>query len=91
MGEELSKRVDSVVGRISKGKGGMTEAQVLLRWALEKGYAILPKSTNVERMKLNLKVDEEEMSLSREEMEELDGLGEGGDVPCAWGFGDPAK
>ena len=26
-----------------------------------------------------------------EEIEELDGLGEGGDVPCAWGFGNPTE
>ncbi|MCB0626085.1 MAG: aldo/keto reductase, partial [Saprospiraceae bacterium] len=35
-------------------KYGVSEAQLLLRWALEKGYAVLPKSTKEARMKQNI-------------------------------------
>eukprot|EP00567_Pseudictyota_dubia_P011907 CAMPEP_0197458270 /NCGR_PEP_ID=MMETSP1175-20131217/48199_1 /TAXON_ID=1003142 /ORGANISM="Triceratium dubium, Strain CCMP147" /LENGTH=161 /DNA_ID=CAMNT_0042992867 /DNA_START=30 /DNA_END=511 /DNA_ORIENTATION=- len=35
-------------------KHGRTAAQVLLRWAVQRGCAVIPKSTNVEHMKLNL-------------------------------------
>jgi len=33
---------------------GKTEAQILLRWATQQGYGIIPKSTKVENMRLNL-------------------------------------
>ena len=34
-------------------KYGVTEAQVLLRWAVQKGYPVLPKSTDPERIRKN--------------------------------------
>jgi diketogulonate reductase-like aldo/keto reductase len=35
-------------------KYGRTEAQVLLRWAMQHGFVVIPKSSNVEHMRLNL-------------------------------------
>lgn len=35
-------------------KHGKTTSQVLLRWALERGLVVIPKSGNVDRMKTNL-------------------------------------
>ncbi|GMH54421.1 hypothetical protein TrRE_jg8017 [Triparma retinervis] len=94
MGKERTEIVGSTLKKIA-GEMDATEPQVLLRWALEKGYPILPKSTNVGRMKLNLRVGEMG-ELGKENMELLDALGGGGegtgveDVCLAWAFGDPA-
>ena len=65
-------------------KYDVTEAQVLLKWALQLGYAILPKSIQIDRMQenfeLNFRIDEEDMNL----IEQLD---RGGSV--TWEYGDP--
>ena len=37
-------------------KYNLTEAQFLLRWGIQSGYAVLPKSLNPERMVQNLAV-----------------------------------
>ena len=62
----------------------VTEAQVLLKWALQLGYAVLPKSIRIDRMQdnfdLDFKIDEEDMNL----IEQLD---RGGSV--TWEYGDP--
>jgi 2,5-diketo-D-gluconate reductase A len=68
-------------------KYGVTEAQVLLRWGLQKGYAILPKSTNKTRIRqnfgvLSFEIDEADMT-AIEKMDRGDGV--------AWSFGDPTK
>lgn len=68
-------------------KYGVSEAQVLLRWAVQKGYPILPKSTNTERLEKNFDlfsfaIDDADMSaISR--MDRGDGI--------AWSTGDPTK
>ena len=65
-------------------KYDVTEAQVLLKWALQLGYAILPKSIQIDRMQenfeLNFRIDEEDMNL----IEQLD---RGGSI--TWEYGDP--
>ncbi len=48
-------------------KKGKTPAQVLLRWGLERGTSIIPKSTKVHRMKENIdilsfKLDSDDMA-----------------------------
>ena len=62
----------------------VTEAQVLLKWALQLGYAILPKSIQLERMKnnfdLNFIIDEDDMLI-------IKNLDRGGSV--TWEYGDP--
>jgi len=37
-------------------KYGKTAAQVILRWHLQRGIVVIPKSTHIERMKENLDV-----------------------------------
>jgi len=65
-------------------KYDVSEAQVLLKWALQLNYAILPKSINIDRMRnnfdLNFTIDEEDMNL----IEKLD-RGES----VTWEYGDP--
>lgn len=67
-------------------KYGVTEAQVLLRWGVQNGYAVLPKSLNPERMRQNIdlagfSIDEADMALIL-----TMNRGEG----VAWASGDPS-
>lgn len=67
-------------------KYGVTEAQVLLRWGVQNGYAVLPKSLNPERMRQNIdlagfSIDDSDMALIR-----TMNRGEG----VAWASGDPS-
>lgn len=71
--------------KVMAAKYGVTEAQVLLRWGLQKGFAVLPKSLNPERMRQNIElfgfeIDAEDMALI-ETMDRGDGV--------AWATGDP--
>jgi diketogulonate reductase-like aldo/keto reductase len=52
-----------------------TVAQVLLRWSLQHGAIVIPKSVHVERIRENL--DAFDFALSDAEMDRLDGLDEG--------------
>jgi 2,5-diketo-D-gluconate reductase A len=66
-------------------KYGVTEAQVLLRWGVQKGFAVLPKSLNPMRMRQNIdlfgiEIDAGDMALI-ETMDRGDGV--------AWATGDP--
>ncbi|MEZ4473244.1 MAG: aldo/keto reductase [bacterium] len=68
-------------------KHGVSEAQVLLRWAVQLGYPVLPKSLSPDRMRQNLDVfsftlDEADMAAIAT-MDRGDGL--------AWSVGDPTK
>ncbi|GAX80682.1 hypothetical protein CEUSTIGMA_g8117.t1 [Chlamydomonas eustigma] len=56
-------------------KKGITTAQLLIRWTIQKGYITLPKSVNAERQFQNFNVTSFE--LSSEEMDSLDDLEEG--------------
>jgi hypothetical protein len=44
---------------------------VLLKWGLQRGYAVIPKSSHVEHQKLNIDASKEEFVLSSEDMEYL--------------------
>ena len=71
--------------KVMAKKYGVSEAQVLLRWAIQKGYPVLPKSTNADRIRKNadifgFKLDDEDMAA----IEKMD-RGEG----VAWAMGDP--
>jgi 2,5-diketo-D-gluconate reductase A len=68
-------------------KYGVSEAQILLRWGIQKGYAVLPKSANAERIRQNIdlfgfEIDDEDMAA----IAKMD-RGEG----VAWRSGDPTK
>lgn len=49
-----------------------TPAQVLLRWATQRGLAVIPKSNNPDRLKQNLEVTD--FDLTEEELEKISGL-----------------
>jgi diketogulonate reductase-like aldo/keto reductase len=51
---------------------GRSPAQVLIRWALQKGVVVIPKSVNEERIRANLAVFDFE--LSADQVARLDGL-----------------
>ncbi|KAJ9448880.1 putative NAD(P)H-dependent D-xylose reductase xyl1 [Diplonema papillatum] len=63
--------VDPVVKSIAD-KHKKTPAQVALRWAVQRGTAVIPKSTKVSRLKEN--IDLFDFELTDEEMKTLDGL-----------------
>ena len=71
------------IGRVASKYNGKSEAQILLRYALQKGWAILPKSVNETRTLENLDVFS--FSLSNADMEELDSM-ETGET---FAFGSP--
>ena len=56
-------------------KYGKSEAQILLRWAIQHGTVPIPKSSNPERMKQNLNVFDFEISIK--DMEKLNQLSNG--------------
>ncbi len=56
---------DPVLGKIGE-KYGKTTAQVMLRWHIQRGVAVIPKTTHIERMKENFNVFD--FTLSNEEM-----------------------
>ncbi len=79
-----SERADSPFRRMA-AEHGVSEAQVLLRWATQQGYAVLPKSMNPERMAQNL--DLFSFTLTEAELAEIATMDRGGGV--AWPVGDP--
>ena len=79
-GERLD---DAVVARVAQ-RLRRTPAQVLLRWGLQHGLVVLPKSTHAHRIRENAAVFDFE--ISPEDMSRLDGLEEG--LVTGW---DPRK
>lgn len=73
--------------KVMAKKYSVSEAQVLLRWAIQKRYPVLPKSTDPARIRQNADVfsfdiDDEDMA-AIEKMDRGDGI--------AWASGDPTK
>jgi len=66
-------------------KYGVGEAQVLLRWAIQQGYPVLPKSTTPARIRQN--ADLFSFSIDAEDMAAIATMDRGGGV--AWSMGDP--
>ena len=62
----------------------VSEAQILLKWALQLGYAILPKSIKMNRMKNNFDLN---FTISEEDMALIHQLDRGDSV--TWEYGDP--
>jgi diketogulonate reductase-like aldo/keto reductase len=65
-------------GRVSQlaERVGRAPAQVLIRWCLQRGTIVIPKSTHRERIEENVQVFD--FALSDEDMAELDGLDQTG-------------
>ncbi len=59
--------VTAIAERVKK-----TPAQVLLRWATQRGLAVIPKSNDPNRLKQNLEVTE--FDLTKEDLEAISGL-----------------
>ena len=62
---------DKTLAALAK-KRGKTTAQVLLKWGVQKGWSVIPKSVTPSRVESNFEVDG--WTLTAEEMAELDGL-----------------
>ncbi len=67
------RMTDSVIEEIAKTHA-KSDAQVLLRWAVQHGIIIIPKSTKKERIEENLNIFDFELSPG--EMNEIDALNE---------------
>ena len=83
--QQISDSEDSPFKKLAK-KYNVTEAQLLLKWALELGYSILPKSIESKRMKENFNLD---FSISQIDMDYINSLDRGGSI--TWEYGDPLK
>ena len=68
---ETSLLADATVVAIA-GRHGCTPAQVLIRWALQRGTSVIPKSSNPERIAQNLAAAD--VPLSDGDMRELAAL-----------------
>lgn len=68
-------------------KHGVSEPQILLRWAIQMGYPVLPKSTKPERMRQN--ADLFAFALDDADMAAIATMDRGDGV--AWSMGDPTK
>lgn len=66
-------------------KYGVTEAQVLLRWGVQRGFGVLPKSLNPARMRQN--IDLFDFEIDAADMALIAGMDRGDGV--AWATGDP--
>lgn len=66
-------------------KYGVTEAQVLLRWGVQKGYPVLPKSVHPDRIHSNF--DLFGFEIDAEDMAAVEAMDHGPGV--AWKAGDP--
>jgi 2,5-diketo-D-gluconate reductase A len=65
---------DAAIAAIARGHG-KTAAQVILRWQVQKGHVVFPKSMHRERMEENLAIFD--FQLSDEEVETIAALGKG--------------
>lgn len=83
--QQISAADDSPF-KLLANKYNVTEAQLLLKWALELGYSILPKSIESKRMKENFDLD---FSISQDDMDYINTLDQGGSV--TWEYGDPLQ
>ena len=70
--------------KLLASKYQVSEAQVLLKWALQLGYAILPKSIQIDRMQDNFELD---FIIDEDDMKLIEQLDRGDSV--TWEYGDP--
>ncbi|MBY5475684.1 aldo/keto reductase [Rhizobium leguminosarum] len=81
---EAMKISDGVLAAMA-AKYGVTEAQLLLRWGVQNGYAVLPKSLNPERMRQN--IDLGGFVIDAADLASLKAMDRGDGI--AWSIGDP--
>jgi len=82
-GEHRSALEDPVIGGIAESHG-KSPAQVMLRWGLQQGRSVIPKSTKPHRIAENLDVFDFELAI--DELAAIDGLEtgkRGGPEPAA--------
>ena len=65
--------------------GGVDEARLLLRWAVQQGWPVLPKSSRQERVLSNM--DLFSFEISDDDMVEMTAMNQ--NLAMAWGAGDP--
>jgi len=69
--DSVSAIREMIVQKLAK-KYGVTEAQIVLRFSLERGISVIPKSINPDRMKANAEIFD--LKLSDEDMKSLQSL-----------------
>ena len=74
-GEGRNSLFDNLVLKEIGDKYGKTTAQVMLRWNIQRGVVVIPKSTHRERMMENINVFD--FTLSAEDMEKINSLDTG--------------
>ena len=67
---------DSIVSSISE-ETGLTPAQVLLKWGMQKGAIVIPRSVRTKRVEENVRSWVDGVELSKGDLERLDGLEDG--------------
>lgn len=86
-GSKTAAEGSSALLKAMAAKRGASEAQVLLRYGLQKGWVVLPKSSTPARQEENLQGLLAVGALSDEDMATLDALEKG----AAFAFGQPAN
>lgn len=88
-GKNTAPLLENPVIKEIAAKHNKSTGQVLLRWSTEKNVAVIPKSTNAERIKSNL--DLFSWSLDKSDLEKIAGLEQGlrFNDPYSYGFGLP--
>ena len=71
----LARLAGSLAAASARGPRAVTPAQVLLRWALDRGMAVIPKSGDPGRIRENLGCVADGCGLTGEEAAGLDALG----------------
>ncbi|MDA9557593.1 aldo/keto reductase [Vibrio sp.] len=72
MADATESLLEKDVVKAAAERAGKTPAQVLLRWGVQRGNAIIPKSTKLERLKENINIFDFE--LTQEEMDSINAL-----------------
>ncbi|MFT6396387.1 MAG: 2,5-diketo-D-gluconate reductase A [Bradymonadia bacterium] len=85
--EEMKADAETAPFKKLAAKYDVSEAQVLLRWAVQSGFAILPKSTNTKRMAANK--DLFGFHIDDADMAAIETMDRGAGV--AWISGDPMQ
>lgn len=64
---------NDVIKKVSQNHPGSTTSQVLLRWATQRGIAVIPKSSKKERLLGNLEI-EKKFTLTEQELKDISAL-----------------